>query len=102
MLPNHRDFRLRVYFDTKMPVTLERPSPQESARSQERSCSACCPAAFLAPSLQGSQCHTAGLLCQGLALRCAPAGCAWDWRVGGPLTQRQVVLVVGVALAAGG
>jgi len=58
-----------------------------------------CPSAFLAPSIQGSQCNATGLLCQGQALRGAPAGGTWDWRVGGPLTQRQVVLVAGVALA---
>ena len=70
------------------------------SRSRERGCSACFyPSVVFPSSLQGSQCNAAGLLRQGLALRCAPAGCAWDWRVGGPLTPRQVVLVVGVARA---
>jgi hypothetical protein len=65
-----------------------RPPQQESARSRVRGCSACpWPSAFLAPSLDGSHCTAAGLLRQGQALRCAPAGGAWDWRVGGPLTR---------------
>ncbi len=58
-----------------------------------------------------SLCGLSSLLAK-LALYCRTAptsrpgpqrgwGCTWDWRVGGPLTQRQVVLVAGVALAAG-
>ena len=75
----------------------------ESACHGERDCSACvCPFTCLAPSWNSSQCHAAGLLRQGLALRCAPAGCAWDWRVGGPQQQRQVVLVAGAARARAG
>jgi hypothetical protein len=75
----------------------------ESACHGARDGSACvCPLTFLAPSWNSSQCNAAGLLRQGLALRCAPAGCAWDWRVGGPQQQRQVVLVAGAARARAG
>jgi hypothetical protein len=65
-----------------------------SARQRARTATAPC---LPSSPLNASQCTAAGFLRQGQALRGAPAGYAWDSRVGGPLTPRQMVLVAGSA-----
>src|SRR5438094_8501348 len=54
---------------------------------------------FLSP-YKASQETAGGSLASRPGPGCAPAGCAWDGRGGGPQQQRQVGLVAGVALAA--
>jgi hypothetical protein len=61
-------------------------APNTPARGLCRCCLPLCLLFSLLPRLRTRR--RGALWRQGLARHGAPAGCAWDWRVGGPLTQR--------------
>src|SRR2546422_6391787 len=90
-----------AYFRTDVNNPLARFAPHGGSADRcapgwRRLCRCCLPLCFpssLLPRLRTLR--RWALWRQGLVRHCAPAGCAWDGRVGGPQQQRQVALVAG-------